>query len=464
MRKREFLIIIFCLFLFAFLGIGGGQEGKRISLLIEDSAKTPYTQKNMESYKEIIKIGKPAIPFLIKAITDSPKDVHVRFVSVGALGEIGGEESVQGLLIALQDKDKNIRKFAVNFLGKCDKNNKDIIPALTKTLFDSEPEVVWNVMEAMNQLGDTSYKQDTHLLERLCSQLENSNDLDFRSNAVIALGMIGDKRACSSLVNALANGKVNFSDLEKALVDIGSHDAIPLLLNLLKNNIDQPPNIQSYAIHSYSSHILCQLADPNINEDLLSLMNSSDAEVRGFAANALGFANNTVAVKRLLKMASDSNETSRERENAVASLGRIGDPNAVDAIVIALKAKDSNLRRVAAETLGKFRSPLALAALLEALDEPNETEVKFIVLSIGSIGDRSAAEKLVQLLDKDTALNIDETVQSPLFANLATVVHRVLVAIMKEDIDTQKVSRIYTKEQLDNVRQAWRKKLGLDEQ
>ncbi len=53
MRKREFLIIIFCLFLFAFLGMGGGQEGKRISLLIEDSAKTPYTQKSLAAVKRL---------------------------------------------------------------------------------------------------------------------------------------------------------------------------------------------------------------------------------------------------------------------------------------------------------------------------------------------------------------------------------------------------------------------------
>ena len=412
------------------------------------------------SYAKVVQIGEPAIPYLAKALKDPRK--NVRWVSVRALGAIGGEEVLPPLLKALKDGDKDVRRYAAFFLGKWGAGNKEVAAALHKALYDRNRQVVWHVILGLDQLGDTSYKRDTRLVNALCQRLKSTDD-ECREHAADALAMIGSPRACAPLVKALAYPKATprcRATIGRTIARIGSRDAVPLLVALLTDQGKKKDARYSAA------QPLRELADPDANERILPLTTSSEEWLREAAVIALGFKDNAAAVARLSEMAEDENERYRVRECAAESLGRIGDPRGINSLAKALVAKKDLIRRKAAWALGETRSPKAVPALLKALDDPSGQVVKYAAQALGKIGDKKTAPAIVELFDRDDALGA--TASAPHFVNLATVAHHALVAITKEDVASevvtqQTMSMITSKQQLDAVREAWRKKLGLQE-
>jgi HEAT repeat protein len=66
----------------------------------------------------LISIGQPAVSGLIQALFDDNK--AVRRASAKALGKIGDENAVSPLAVALKDTDKGVRKFAREALQRID--------------------------------------------------------------------------------------------------------------------------------------------------------------------------------------------------------------------------------------------------------------------------------------------------------------------------------------------------------
>jgi len=423
--------------------------------LIEDFADENATIWRT-AYAEVVEIGKPAIPYLADALKD--KRQKVRWISVQVLGAIGGPEAVPPLLAALKDEYKDVRRYTVVFLGRWGANNADVVPAVTRLLHDPNPEVVWHAMQALDELGQASYKRDEHLVDSLCQHLEHP-DRDRRENAAKALGMIGSSRACPALVKALAYPESTGSHrnaIGHALAKIDSREAVPLLLELFTDETAEN------GVRYSAASTLRELADPTITVILLPYTYSADRRIRSSAVNALGFKDNTRAVGRLAKIAEDKSENSSTRETAVAALGRIGDPDAVDSIIQALADGEYSVRRRAARALGKIGSPRAVPALIEAVKDANSSVVKHAATSLGNMGDNRAALAIVQLFDRKDALKV--TASSMPFANVAIVAHRALVAIVGEDPTGEKLLSIRNEDQLNAVREAWRVKLRLDEE
>lgn len=82
------------------------------------------------------------------------------------------------------------------------------------------------------------------------------------------------------------------------------------------------------------------------------------------------------------------------------TLGRIGDPRAVEPLVAALETGPEEVSVAAAEALGKIRDPRAVPALAAALD--NARVRPTALWALGSIGDRQAVPALAgRLSDPD---------------------------------------------------------------
>lgn len=424
-----------------------------VPALIEEFAEG-HNGRSRQAYVKVVEIGKPAIPHLSKALEDRRK--NVRWLSVEALGAIGGEEVLSPLLIALQDKDKDVRRYAASFLGRWGHSNENVISALRKALYDPNPEVVWHAMGSLDRLGDASYKRANQLVDSLCAHLEDPNE-DQRLNAATALGMIGSSRACGPLVKALAYPGSSGSyrnTIVDALGKIGSGDAVQPLLELFTNRANKK------GIRVSAAFGLQTLADPMINDRVLPFTKSPELWVRCSAARALGFKGNAAAARRLMAIVEDEEEEGRVRESAVVSLGKIGDARAVDVIAQALLQDDASLAREAAQALGKIGSQKAAPALTKALSDSRLYVVMHSARSLGVIGDKRAARPIFQLFDREDALK-NSTSSSYLFANIATVAHHALAAIVKEDLGLHKHFYIPTDEKLKEVREMWRIKLGL---
>jgi HEAT repeat protein len=94
----------------------------------------------------------------------------------------------------------------------------------------------------------------------------------------------------------------------------------------------------------------------------------------------------------------------RPAENAVIILGRIGTPEALDAVVVALKNKNfhNRVRAYAAMALGDTGSEDQVEVLIESLRTDDHWWVRnFAVGSLGKIGSRRVVDPLIEAMDDE---------------------------------------------------------------
>lgn len=188
--------------------------------------------------KALVKIGKPAVPYLMPCLTD--EDPWIRERAVWILGKIKEPRSVDGLIAALQDDDSDVRWLAALALGEL-KDQRAVEP-LIKVLSDAYQNV--------------------------------------RKEAVWALGAIGDARATAALLPLLrdANGKVRAQAAE-ALGNIKDPRAAAPLTAAL--------NDSAWNVRSHAAAALGEIKDPASIDTLIASLNDVDAVVRYNAAEAL---------------------------------------------------------------------------------------------------------------------------------------------------------------------------------
>jgi len=130
-----------------------------------------------------------AIPGLLKLVEDSDSDVRSR--AADALGNIGDDRAIGGLLKLVEDSDSDVRWMAADALGKI--GDAQAIPGLLKLVEHSHHYVRWSAADALGNIGDAQ------AIGGLLKLLEDS-DSDLRWIAADALGKIGDAQAIGGLL------------------------------------------------------------------------------------------------------------------------------------------------------------------------------------------------------------------------------------------------------------------------
>ncbi|NQE35343.1 Phycocyanobilin lyase subunit alpha [Microcoleus sp. IPMA8] len=96
------------------------------------------------------KIGdEKAIPGLLKLLEDSHS--YVRSSAADALGKIGDEKAIPGLLKLLEGLDYYVRSSAADALGKI--GDVKAIPGLLKLVEDSDSGVRWSAADALGNIA-----------------------------------------------------------------------------------------------------------------------------------------------------------------------------------------------------------------------------------------------------------------------------------------------------------------------
>jgi HEAT repeat protein len=264
-----------------------------------------------------------AIPALINLMKDENADV--RFTAAQALGKINSEQAVSPLIKALQDKDKNVRFAATNSLlqlgSKMQQDNlitfvrflanenqrpfyrqftivdaskpesRSAIPAyiealgnsnwfirnhaaniLTKLRVDPTP-VAWVGTITPNgytrgAFTNTFLRENSDIFIEI---IKSSKDAEIRKQAGQVLGMLKDKKAIPSLINALQN-EIDLDtakEIVKALGRIGAEEAVPAILTTWqKASSRQPDNI--YAFREQIVKTLEQIGSQEAIEGLIA--------------------------------------------------------------------------------------------------------------------------------------------------------------------------------------------------
>lgn len=273
----------------------------------------------------------------IAALKDG--DWAVREEAAAALGVCRDVRAVEPLVALLKDSDRAVRDAAINALTAIGEAS---VAALGVCLSDPDFTVQESAASILSVIGDA------RVMAPLINAL-GSPDWIVRMHAAKALGRIGDARAAQALMPLLQDKvKAVRVDAAQALTVIG-RAAVPLLLEALRH--------EEWLVRLHAVEALGKIKAAESVEPLLwVLFNDRDAAVR---------------------------------EDAVRSLGEIGDPTSVDFLFMVMK--EAGMRPVAVEALGKIGDRRAVPALIEVITGVNRpAEIR----PVDGCGDRWDSEML----------------------------------------------------------------------
>jgi HEAT repeat protein len=138
------------------------------------------------------------------------------------------------------------------------------------------------------------------------------------------------------------------------LGELGNRESVPNLINTLSDN---DPVLRSAA------RALSRIGDERAIEPLIRLLADREYEVRKSAIYALGWIGDERAIGPLVNVMKDQNESPTVRGVAAEAFANIGDKSGVEPLIDALEDSSAEVRFWAAFALGQLGDPRALPKL-----------------------------------------------------------------------------------------------------
>jgi len=168
-----------------------------------------------------------------------------------------------------------------------------------------------------------------------------------------------------------------------ALVEIGEPAVEPLIDALKNENID---------IRQRAAFALGNIGDKRAVEPLIEALN--DELVRSNAATALGKIGDARAVEPLIEAFKDEYEKVQQKVSGAidvtGAIAEIGEP-AVEPLIATLKNENSQVRNIAVDTLIKIGDTSAIEPLIEVLNKYNDKNIAEDFLNCGNVQLEEAA-------------------------------------------------------------------------
>lgn len=346
--------------------------------------------------QEIGKIkASEAVPDLIQLLNDD-LNTYVRSACAEALGHIGHPEAVFPLMDALQDSCSFVRRAAVIALGQM--QAKEAQGALLRALDDPNFYVR---RAAINAVG----KLDLPDLGPVLIQYLEVPDPRIRRTVIIALRRLETRQAIPHMIALLEEYLADPSQKDlpvvKTLVDalgeMAAIEAVPVMINVMRGYVG----------------------------------------VRSLTATALGQIGDERAVPALVEALED--KSSNLQLAALKSLGRVGNPIALDAVMVYIDSQDPRLRRTAALTLGGLRAQGTTQKLLDmARNDVSPLVRPAAVEALGELGDVHVVPQLIKMTDDSNAY-------------LRAALAYALGKLAGDDADVQAVLRKLTLDSVEHV-------------
>ena len=408
--------------------------------------------------ENLIRIGKPAVPQLARALPAATGPLRYKIVDIFASMNSDAEEAVPalvaelrgpniaslsygnyhyevamalasigpsaltGLTEGLNDPNHNARRYTADALGWLGMEARAYAFALMPLLRDEHDEVrasAASALASMGQVGpDTQFKLDCQYLplpdaltrgdhpahaavSRLIQLLLADKSDSVRTTAAVALGAIADPTAVPALIAALddKNDDVRTGAAAVALGEIGApaKAAVPQLIHRSR--------IVKIVMNNELESIIQGLGGigtPDVLPLLTEALKDSSALIRLTAVNALGEIADPTAIPALIAALADKDDD--VRTGAAVALGEIADPTAVPALIAALADKDDDVRGAAAAALGEIGAPAkaAVPVLANLLKQATCNEYSLIIQGLGGIGTPDVVPVLTQALNDET--------------------------------------------------------------
>ena len=264
------------------VALGEIKGAKAVPLLIEALGNEALKTEAMRALK---KIGKPAVPKLVKALGAQEPKMRRRAAEI--LGNIRDQKAAPALADALNDRDAVVRRKAAEALGKvCDSKEAR---GLVKARNDADPSVRRKAAEALERMrGKTA-------VQRLMKALGDEK-APVREKAAEALGRLRERGAVPQLIKALDDPCVDVAyAAARSLGWIRDSRAIPPLLKIIETGSFDVRAINpcGYRFGCPASRALRAIGLGMLSQEkrvmcMLSLGKIYDAAKSGDAATLLG--------------------------------------------------------------------------------------------------------------------------------------------------------------------------------
>jgi HEAT repeat protein len=288
------------------------------------------------------RIGAPGLPTLVEALRD--RHAKLRETAIGALGAIGGPESVSALTAMVDDDRSSVRQAAASALARA--AGPAAVPALTRVLGHKDPATRRTAAEALATLRDAA------AVDAVRGALADG-DRQVRDAAVRALASMATPEAVSALVEGLHAGD---REMKAAIAaGLASFEWAPR---------DAAQRVVHATVHGRFDEAAAE--GPPAVQPLVAALAHRDAERRRGAVAALGRLGVAEAAAPIAALFRDADP--RVRDAAADALAAIG-PDAADAILEALRDRATTVRAAAARSLSALGEGRVAATLATRLAE-----------------------------------------------------------------------------------------------
>lgn len=369
---------------------------------------------------------KPLIPLIAST------NIEVQIMAIEALGHIGGEGAIEGLLGALNSASpeamstviKGIVRLAHGDIGGlADRFGKEkIFGHLVHAIDDSDmegPDVKINFIRAFSSIGSSG--SSTHIL-KLVSEIEKEN-IDILEMAAGSLEILGEE---DILIEALGNDTDTCVLIAiRVLGLLRSSRAVPDLIRLFREVNNRDVEIEIL-------FALGMIGGSDSSDLLIEMVSQGEGHIRGAAARSLGIMAAPETAELLLDRIDEeeyhdvveeiakalieitqrnsipslveslaSKLSSRKpyvREVILKGLGRLGWPKIIEHAKSMLNDESWRVRRACLETLGYLNAEGIIDILITAASDEKD-EIRMIVAQMAvKYPEEKAADLFISLL------------------------------------------------------------------
>lgn len=392
------------------------------------------------------------------------------------------KEVVAALGTAAQDKKKDVRQTAVSSLGRLEPKLDEAIPHLLAAIKDEEDDVRQTAMYALSDYEGKPTVKLAAMFEQLKHEkqevresavgsisgiLNDSEEAtvlavaaigDTKRNKLVRIGVLralgryyGDARPVKELRGILENTEEPLELRAYAAEALRRFDeqhaqVIPVLLEALKSDLDVGPRKAAAESLGYlkaeaAIPLLAKaLAEPELTAaaanalaqmgkaakpavaDLLKVLKREKVENRGAVYYALGAIgpDAEAAIPALIAGINDEGDGSWYRDDAATALGQVGknSPQAVDALIAALKSDNEYVQGNAAEALAGIgenakRAIPAIAKLLDDKEPGVRTSALDALATFGPDAKEALPAIIAQIEDKEQSVRYNAVEAMP---------------------------------------------------
>ncbi|MGB7571926.1 MAG: HEAT repeat domain-containing protein, partial [Methanothrix sp.] len=251
-------------------------------------------------------------------------------------------------------------------------------------------------------------KMDPQITDLLIKKLENEKYY-IRESAAKALGKIKDPRAIEPLIGRLYDSGDYTPGGTNLIYSDGDFNHIDCVIGeeTYDGHYDGGDYVRIAAANAIEniSEALGKIGDTQAVDLLIQALKDENPDIQKTAAGALGELKAINAVDPLKQAFRDKEEDINVRMCYAEALGKIGDAKFFDQMIQDLNDVDSHIKYMAANALGKSKSIQAVDSLIHALADKDPLVRLASAIALGEIGDAKAVNPLSQTL-KDEDLRV----------------------------------------------------------